>query len=389
MRLVLSFVLAVALWLYISSKQDPRVAQDYGQPIAVSVANIPDGMTIANNSLGVVYVSYRRASTSTVVTGSSFHPYVDLLGLKPGLHHVPIQVTSDPGVQVVDKRPSTVPILLERIQSRRISVQPHTLGQPPTGYGTQIIITPKTVVVSGAPDLVTQATRASFELDLRSLRSNVSGSYELFPENSQAGLVVGRLTLSPSHVHVTVKVQALSSYKTLPVLPTLTGTPKTGYGVVGVTVQPAEITASGSPGALSAISTVKTGSVSVSKRGAGTITRRVAVKLPKGIRSSTKWVTVRAQLAAVQSGSSIEIGITPVGVSPGLSARTNPAKVLVSVVGPSTTLSQVARQMHAVVDLTGYGAGTYTFTPSITAPRGIVVEGSYPTSVTVTLTPSS
>lgn len=385
LRLALSLILALALWLFITNKQDPRVAKDYPQPLAVTVSNIPDGMTVVNSNLGVVYVRFRRTDPNTPVSSSSFRPYINLLGLKPGLHRVPVHVDHDPGIDVVSWRPSSVPVLLEHVQSRRIPVRWHVVSQPPAGYGTEITVHPSTVVASGPDEIVSQASRATFDLDLANLSSTVSGTYKVSPENSQGALLSSRITLTPQQVHVTVKIQGLSSYKTLPVLPPLRGRPRPGFGVTSVTVDPAQITASGSPTALSRISTVKTRPISLKGRGAGVATAKVSLVLPAGIRSRTKQVTVRTRVAAVESSDSVELALTPVGVGANLTVRTEPSHVLVTVLGSSTALRHAASQMHAVVNLSGYGAGTYTFTPSVTVPSGIQLEGVYPSTVTVRL----
>lgn len=389
LRLGLSFVLALALWLYISTKQDPNVVQDFGQPLSISVANRPDGMTVVNSTLGYVYVRIRREDPNTPVTVSSFRPYVNLLGLSAGLHHVRVHVDHDPGIQVVSWRPATVPVMLQKIAKQRVSVKSHILSQPPEGFGTQIIVQPGAVTAAGPPHQVSQVAHASFDLDLGGLRSTLSGTYKILPENASGGLVTGHVTLSPSQVHVTVKIRPLSSYKTLPVLVPLSGQPKTGYGVSSVTVSPTEITATGSPGQLSKISTVNTAPISLSHRGPGTYSRRVKLRLPGGIHSRTHFVTVKTRITAVESSNSIEVAVSPVGVSPGLTVQTNPSRVLVTVVGSANGVHNAAGKMRATVNLNGYGPGTYTFTPSVTVSSALKVERVYPSSVSVTLTQSA
>jgi YbbR domain-containing protein len=387
LRLGLSFVLAIALWLYISTKQNPNIAQDFGQPLPIAVANVPDGMTVVNSSLGVVYVRIRREDPNTPVTAASFRPYVDLLGVSAGVHHVRVHIDHDPGISVVSWRPSTVPVLLERVQERRVSVKPHVLSQPPEGYGTQVIVHPSAVTASGPSHQVSQVARATFDLDLGEVRSTVSSMYKIVPENSTGGLVTGHVNLSPSQVHVTVKIRPLSSYKTLPVLVPLTKQPRAGYGVSSVSVQPTEITATGSPSTLSNISTVNTASLSLAHRGPGTYRKRVKLELPGGVHSKTRDATVTVRITPVDSSNSIGVAVSPVGVSPGLTVRTNPSRVLVTVVGGADAIHRAASHMRATVNLAGYGAGTYTLNPSLTVPSKLQVEGVYPTSVTVTLAP--
>ncbi|HZU11582.1 MAG TPA: CdaR family protein [Chloroflexota bacterium] len=387
LRLLLSLVLALALWLYITNKQDPNVVQDYGQPLPVTVANVPDGMTVSNVNPGFVYVRIRRQDPAAPISQANFHAFVDLIGLKPGLHHAHVQVIADPGIQVVSWQPQTVPILLERTQTRTVPVQPTIYSQPPTGFGTTIITTPKQVEVSGPNPLVSEVARATFDVDLSGLASTVSGTYRLTPENAGGGVVTGHLNLTPSSVHVTIQVNPESSYKTVPILPDIAGNPATGNGVVSVTVNPPDLTASGAPKALAGLSAVHTKPISVSNHRAGTFTRHVPVILPRSIHSRTRTVTVTTTLAPVEASSSVQIAVTPINVAQGLIVHMRPARVLVTIAGPANKLRRAAAGMRATINLAGYGSGTFTLTPIISTPPGISLEGTaYPSFVVVTLT---
>jgi YbbR domain-containing protein len=239
--------------------------------------------------------------------------------------------------------------------------------------------------VSGAGDLVSQVQRGGVYVDLAGLKSTVSGRYQVSPETATGNEVTGRLTVRPDQVHITVAIKPLSSFKTIPVLVSLAGQPKPGYGVVGVTVTPSQITATGSPTQLGQVSTVRTDPVSLSHHGAGTFKTTVPIHLPKEVHGRTQNVQVQVKIAPVQSSASVEIGIQPQSVAPGLVARTKPARVLVTLIGPSTALRGIARSTQASVNLTGYGVGTFTITPKVTARKGVKVDAIYPRSVAVEL----
>jgi YbbR domain-containing protein len=219
------------------------------------------------------------------------------------------------------------------------------------------------------------------------LHTSLEGPQQPTLLDSQGVPVAGasRLSVFPAEVQVSVPVRQLASFKTLPLLVRIRGRPRAGFGVSGVTVSPTEITATGSPKVLSQLSKLYTAPVSIAGKGQGTVKVRSSVQLPKGVGSSVRTATVSIQLAPVYSSTSIQIGIAPVGVLPGLVAHTTPASVLVTVVGPSSQLARAGKSMRAVVNVTGYAAGTYTLTPSIAVPRGLSIGGVYPQTVTVTL----
>jgi YbbR domain-containing protein len=390
LRLVLSLVLSLALWLYVSNRENPRIVQDYSQPLPIQLSALPSGTTVDNADLGDVYLRIRRTDPNVPVTPASFRVFVDLTGLKPGLHHVPVQVVSDPGIDVVEQRPTSVLVQLDRLQYRRVPVKMHVLSKPPAGYGYSISYKPGSAQVSGPPDQISQVQQATAYLELRNLTSTLPGDYKLNPETDSGSGVTGHITLRPPTVHVKVTVHPFSSFKTLPVLVQFSGLPKQGYGVAGVTVSPAQVSASGSPSTLSHISTVNTTSISVNHRGGGSFKKTLRVLLPKGVHSHTHVVKVQVKIAPIQSSTSVEIGIQPQGVAPGLITHILPGRVLVTATGPANALHAIAGSTHATVNLTGFGPGVYRLRPVVkSSQKKLKLEAIYPRIVTVQLRSSS
>jgi YbbR domain-containing protein len=350
-------------------------------------------LTVTNN-LPPVRVQIRVSNQNVLVTPGSFHSYVDLYGLGPGLHTVKVHVVADPGITVVQVRPASVRVQVEAIKVDHVRVTWRILGAPPTGYTAGAVrVDPTTVTLSGPSSILAQVASARVYIDLSEARSSLNGPYQPSLEDSQGRAVAGagHITVEPARVEIEVPIRSLSSYKTLPVLVPIKGQPKTGVGVVGVTVNPAEITAVGQPYTLGTTSSVHTAPVSVAARGPGKFVTHARLQLPSGVQTQThqRTVAVTVQLAPVSVSSSIEIGISPENVAGGLVAHTRPATVLVTVVGPASKLRGAARQMHAVVDLAGFGIGTYTLSPRVVAPPGLTIGGVYPSSVSITLEPST
>lgn len=374
----------MALWLYISNRENPSLVQDFPDPVAITLTTLPDGLTLGNQSLGEVFLRIRRTDPNAPVSTSSFHAFVDLTGLKPGVHRVPVQVVADPGIDVVGKKPAAIAVTLERKEQRRVPVRVEVLTRPPKGYGSSISFKPKSATVSGPADLVGQVTQATAYIDLGTITSTISGVYRLNAVNNSGSEVGSQLTLSPPNARVIASVKPFSSYKTLPVLVEFSGLPKQGFGVAGVQVNPAEIAASGSPASLSKVSSVQTSAISVNHRSGGTFKKTVRINLPHGVSSHSHSVTVKVRIAPIQSSTSVEIGIQPKNVAPGLVMHTVPARVLVTVTGPANELHNVADSTYATVDLSGRAAGVYQLRPTVKSSRkGLEVEAVYPKTVTV------
>lgn len=388
-RFILSLLLAMALWAYINVKQDPTVAWDYPEPLQVSAQGVATNLTIAN-SLGSVHVRIRIDNRNTPVTASSFQPFVNVARLGPGLHpRVPIQVAADPGIRVVSVVPKYVPVALETERTRHVPVRWRIVGSPPSGYSVgHVIVDPSTVTISGPHTAVDQVTDATVYVSLSQARYSINGYYNPSLETSLGETVVGatRITINPTRVNVNVPVQAVNDYKSVAVLPTLRDQPAAGFGVAQVVARPSEITVYGSPSTLKGLDTLRTSSISLSGHTAGSVNRRLAVRLPNGVSSHIHSVKVTVRLTPVSASSSIQVGVTPQNLTPGLAVRTGPGSVLVTVLGPASALRHVAGRMSATINLAGYGIGTYQLAPQVSAPSGIKVEGVYPSTVTVTVT---
>jgi hypothetical protein len=232
-------------------------------------------------------------------------------------------------------------------------------------------------------------TQAVVYVSLTGQQSSIEGTSKVSPLDSVGRGVTGFLSLDPSLVNIQVPIIPLTSYKTLPVLVPLSGQARAGFGVVGVNVQPPDVTANGTPSTLNHISSLSTYPVSISNRGGGRFSTRVKLHLPRGVHVSQQYVTVTTQLGSVEASTSIETAVSVQNVANGLVAHTNVSSVLVTVVGPSSTLRHAAGRMRAVLDLTNDGIGTYQLTPKITTPAGLRIEGVYPSQVVVVLRPSA
>src|SRR5436305_6802843 len=105
LRLGLSFVLALALWLYITSKQSANPAIDYPTALQAHAINSPPELLVAN-TLPPVRIKYRLDNPGMQVSSASLRPVIDLVGLGPGVHrHVPITIEADPGLNVASYAP--------------------------------------------------------------------------------------------------------------------------------------------------------------------------------------------------------------------------------------------------------------------------------------------
>jgi YbbR domain-containing protein len=303
LRLALSFVLSVALWLYITGKQDPALAQDFPQALPVEAVNVGTGLAVTTN-LYPVHVRYRSDAPGVIVTSVNFHPIVSLAGVKPGPPRlVPVQVIPDPGLHVVQVTPAHFLVAVDRIVSRSIPVSRTLITPAPKGYteGT-IHLNPTSIRVDGPHAAVSQISSASVVIDLSGVTSTVDNAYKPVLRDSQGAPIpnTNRIQINPPLIQVHVPISAVFSQKVLPVLVPLSGQVKAGYHVVSITTNPQEVVAKGSPDALSRVTGAWTASARVAGRKT-TFTTHLPLQTAAGVSSNTQTVVVTIGIQAVKS----------------------------------------------------------------------------------------
>jgi YbbR domain-containing protein len=302
LRLALSFVLALALWLYITGKQDPSLAQDFPQPLAIVPANLANGLSETTN-VSTVHVRYRSDAPGAIVTAVNFHPFINLAGKTAGPPvYVPVQVIPDPGLHVVQVSPSRVLVTIDRMTSRTMQLTPELVTSPPSGYTSgPIRLVPSTIHLQGPQSVLSQVASAVVEIDLTQVTATMDNSYKPVLRDSGGAPVAdsNRIQIDPPQVLVHVPVAAISSAKSLPVLVPLEGHVRAGYQVVSVTANPEEVVSTGPPAALRRVTAVYTRAISLSGRKT-TTTFHVPLELTRGTSSSTGWVNVTVGIAPLK-----------------------------------------------------------------------------------------
>jgi len=392
LRLLLSFVLSIALWLYVTNKNEPRLEYDYLRPLPVTFQSL-NSKYVVDNNLGTVHLRIRVSDPNTVAAPENFRPFVNLAGFKPGEYvRVPVHVLADPGIYVIQVIPASIPIRIEAQAEVHVPVQWRTLNRPPNGYRVQSVdVSPSSVDVIGPQTLVNQVAHAAVYLDFSQTTFNTNGAYQYTLENAQGQPVHGQFSPNsptPAQVQVFVRIQSPSAYKTVPiVLPPVKGQPKAGYGLLRLQLEPSQVLIYGTTHSLENLGSLTTSPLSIGKKSTGKLTRTVTLRFPKDVHASVKSVKVTAYIAPVDVGSSLQVGVTVAHLPPGTAVHSlKPAKLLVTVVGPSGSVQNVADRIRAQIDLSHLLPGrAYQLRPTIHVPRNYQIQTTYPRTITVTL----
>jgi YbbR domain-containing protein len=387
-RLLLAFTIASLLWMYVLNLENPSGSSTYSR-IAVVARGLDKNLSLSNDLGNVTITAQAPADVLARLRSSDFTAYIDLAGKGPGTYRVPVQVAAPSDADRVIVEPSQIQVQVIEVSDRRMPVQVRPMGRPGLGYQIETQqVRPSEVVVRGPRDQVDRIDQVVAQVDVDNKQGTQAG--EVAPQALDfAGREITGLDFQPQYVNVVVAIQQVVNYKTLPVHAPVEGAPAPGYVVTDITVQPTTLTAYGPPNVLEPLNFLETAPVSI---GGATQTVQVNITVPL-TNGLTLWpqtqhnqVQVRVVIEELSTKTQLSAQVTHTGLAPGLVSVESPDRVDITVSGPFDALQDLKPDsVRAVLDLTGYGVGTYKLTPAITVPPRTTLKTWDPQEITVTI----
>lgn len=387
--ILLSMALSTLIWATAVEQENPTVEQAFPSAIPVSLTNVPEGMIAYGQTDARVSVVLRAPqSVWKALRSEDIRASVNLSGLKPGTHALPVQVQVGLGpVQVRRVEPSTLLVYLEKMTQSEVPVRVRLEGNPPLGY---IARPPETgaltVTVSGPTSLVAQVVEAQAVASVEDRRADVDGELDLKPYDAQ-GKEVPYITLMPSRISVHVAVEQLSGFRDLAVTARLTGRVASGYRISGITVDPPVVTVYGAPEVISQIPGYLETAPLELENTKESLEVRLPLVAPEGVSLLMKEpvVTVRVTVVPIEGSMTVRRPVEVQGLAPGLTATVAPEEVEVILNGPLPVLEELRPEdVRVLVDLFGLNPGRYSLEPQVVVtPQGVVVGAVLPATVQV------
>ena len=312
---------------------------------------------------------------------------VDLTGLGPGVHQVPVQVTlNKQPSRVILFEPEYVTLELDAQMERSVPVRVQIEGKPTLGYLRQATtIDPSEVLVNGPSTYVAQVVEAFTSVSVQETNADVEGEFPLQPRDSE-GQPVTHVTLTPEMVNAHIPIERSSYYDSLAVKVVLfEGQVAPGYRVTNISVEPPEVTVFGSPEVIKALpGYIETEPIDVEGAQADVVVRP-ALNTPSNVAVvSDQQVEVRVFIEAIQSGLTMEIAPELQGLRPGLTATVSPETVEVILSGPLPLLETLEpSDVRVVLDLFNLSHGTHQLEPQVVVPEGLTAQSIIPATVQV------
>lgn len=294
---VLSFFIAVALWMVVISERNPQTANVI-RGVAVSYVNTETmdgaGLKIISTSNETADVKiFGRLSEASLVTMRDVSVTADMSQInKPGTYEISLAATvGRTGVSVETVTPATIQVQADYIVKNKRDVEAKFINNLPDGYEAgDVSLSTTSVTVEGPENTLQKIAKAVAEIDLNNVTDDISGSFPLkLVDANGKEIVSDKLTVSTTEVWADVKI---IKEKTVPVQIVLDGEvdlSRTGHSV---SAQPENVVIKGKKSDVDSIDKIETEPVlrSVIPEEAGTVAAKL--RLPTGVTSETSEVNV-------------------------------------------------------------------------------------------------
>lgn len=360
--------------------------------LALERPEVPAGYVL-RGTLGEVVVTLRGPQPSVAKLGpADLHPTLNLTGAdftRNDIQDVPVRVLLNDQSVVAQTDPAAVPVRLEKIVARSLTVQVRFANDPPRGFmpGTPTFSSSE-VRLSGAQSLVASVAAVLATIRFGDTPIDISTSAAAVPVDAGGNAVDG-VQSDPPTVQVGVPVLSTSSTRTVPVLWSLRGSVAAGFWISRVTTDPIAVPIQGTPATLAGIDRLDTGPIDVSGLVANT-SFRVPLVLPSGVSLLKPTDAVVGVTVVPLSGTRPfpQVAVTATGVGAGLAADTDPRTVDVVLAGPVATLAALGPDaVTATVDATGRASGSSSAEVVLRLPAGVTAISLQPARVTLTMKP--
>ncbi len=383
-----SALLALAAWAFVVEQANPaqRVRID-GIPLRVTDG--PASLALVSSPpASVSAVIQTLASDRPGLRANSFQASVSLRDLSPGLHHLPVQITSGVSqVRILTVDPPTLDLELAAVISQTVPVMVSLPDQQHLSPAYKLVgaplPSPNQVRVVGPDALVAQVNRVEATVFL----ANSGTSFlEVRPLRAvdQSGQEVSGVSLDPDKVLVRVPIQQRMNARDVGVRVLTSGVPPAGYWLSNLSVSPDHVTLQGEPGRLDKLGGfVDTLPINVSQA-SGNLQVQIPLDLPpevKAVDSQGNVVGTVTVMAEIMPRSGDLVATRPIEVmriTSGFTATINPPQVNLLLSGPLPTLNRIKSDPGLIqvwIDAGQLEPGqSADRRPTFIAPEGIQVQ---------------
>jgi len=385
----LALLLAIALWLFVTDRENPTEARNFNSAIPIELVNTPGDLAVSNVSETSVRIRLEGSQSALEgLVAEDFRATADLGGLTAGTRSVAVDVEPpNDRISVVNITPARVDVTLEPVRSKEVPVRVSTFGSPQAGFAAgETSVDPQEVTVSGPESLVALVESAVAVVNLTGVRTDIVDERVTLQARDERDGGISRVTLSPASADVTIEIEQREFTLQVAVVANLSGQPARGYNVVSIGVEPRFVNVRAPLEVLQAIDALSTEEISIADA-RDDVTRTVAIGVPEGATlEGPATATVTVSIEPVQG--EFAFRVSPRVANARAGSTVIPAEdVVVILAGDVPTLSAIdPGDIDVVIDVGGLGAGLHVVPVEVTPPQGTSVSRVQPGQLGVAIT---
>lgn len=393
--LILSFILAIVIWVTAMQVDDPdlkRVLQ-----IPASFIGLPEDVTRlspTNNNPPVLITYEGPTSIVSALDQADFTAIIDLSEVPLGSEvNVPVEIqiqAENNQITLESPIPETVVVRLERLVTREIDVELDIRGDVARGHTMdEPLIDPPVITVTGTETEVDRLDFAQVTVFLNDdTQTRIESPQPLFYNRQGRVASVSGLQLSTEQVQVTIPINESADFANKVITADIVGEVAPGYRVLGVTIEPSSVLVTGLPTRLALPFRLQTEPIDITGL-TETFEDQVSLVLPDGITlDSVTEITATVQIEPFSSTKIYNQSVEVLGLGEELEATIEPDTVRVVLFGPSPVLDTLTEQeVRVSLDLFGLEPGEYSLEPDVDVPdRGLELRSIQPSVIEVVIT---
>lgn len=385
---ILSVALAIMLWLYVITEQNPVIYKDLNIPVKlINVESLlkNDLVLLDDESYSVSIKlkgnkNYLDRLNKTTVSASA-----DLKGINSkGLMELPIDIDGIPvGVDISWISSNKITLNVDNIISETIPVSLKVMGNTIHGTATMIpVISPSEVVVKGAETILNTIKSAEVSVDISNSDSEVNKKLAVQIIDTQGNFIEG-LDINPKQVDVTIPVENTKSVLIDADYKIMTAE---GYVLTDVSINPKTINIVGKKELLDGLSKLVTEKIELVDAKTF-IEKEITLILPEGIELANKdekiVFSANIEKIAEKIIESNSVGIK--NLNENFETEILPIYLKATVRGPESLVNAWDINNAFYVDLKDLEEGTYNLPILYVKPEQIELKDLYPNEIKVTL----
>ena len=353
---LLSLFLAIILWLYIASGENPIIENFFDVSLATN--NLREDLVVKEFPLNI---SVGIKGPKNVINSISPHQIsgvVDFSDInEAGIYKLKVEVIAPKRTEITRIIPSDVKVDLERVLTQIVEVEYSLIGIPEKEYSLadEPQLDPSKVKITGAQSILEKIKQIICTIDISGIKDDINKKIEVKVLDANGDEIKG-VKIEPNIVEASISLTRGYLEKILPVKPRIIGKPAPGYYISQILANPNEIRIFGNYSKISNIDSLETIPIDVNG-----ITKTLSVKVPPALEEGLNIVEGETSLieVTIQVKESIiqktlkNIPVIPQDLSPFVSCEIEPKVVDVIVEGQNILIESIKEEdIKAFVGLT-------------------------------------